>query len=123
MQTRVGRNGREQVHLGLWIDQGVYDKLVRLARNKATTISELTRTLLENSVEAETHRPDAEEIVQSLLNLSEAEREQLRQQIGTGKKGTVSSRNKQRQIAALRGQNAKVTSATEPMPDPKLKSP
>ena len=103
MQMRIGRNGREQVHLGLWIDRDVYDQLDRLAQDKATTISELTRTLLENSVEAEKNRPDAEQIVQTLLNLSESEREAIRQQVGKHKLPPgASAQLKKRAIVALR---------------------
>lgn len=120
MKTRIGRNGRQQVLLGTWIDKGVYDEIEGLAGQKSTTIAEITRALLERGVQTEGRRPEAERILEDVLNLTDGEREQLRQQIEAGKKDTRSARNKKRQLAALREQNAKKPlSAMETTPSSK----
>jgi len=81
MRTRISRNGKQQVLLGVWIDKSVYDELESTAKNRESTVADVTRILLAQSVEKERRRPDAEQILKNLLNLQEAEREHLREQL------------------------------------------
>jgi hypothetical protein len=95
MRTRISRTGKQQVLLGVWIDKSIYDELESTAKRRETTVADAIRNLLARSVEAERYRPDAEQILDDLLNLKEAERVQLRQQLhGAG-------RRKAMQLAAL----------------------
>ena len=96
MRTRISRTGKPQVLLGVWIDKSVYDELESTAKSRETTVADVIRNLLARSVETERYRPDAEQILNELLSLKDAEREQLRQQLhGAG-------RRKAMQLAALR---------------------
>ena len=96
MRTRISRTGKHQVLLGVWIDKSIYDELESTAKGRETTVADVIRNLLARSVELERRRPDAEQILDDLLSLKDAEREQLRQQLhGMG-------RRKAMQLAALR---------------------
>ena len=96
MRTRISRTGKQQVLLGVWIDKSIYDELESTAKGRETTVADVIRNLLARSVELERRRPDAEQILDDLLSLKDAEREQLRQQLhGMG-------RRKAMQLAALR---------------------
>lgn len=96
MRTRISRTGKQQVLLGVWIDKSVYDELESTAKSREATVADVIRNLLARSVETERYRPDAEQILNEMLGLKDAEREQLRQQLHG------SARRKAMQLAALR---------------------
>ena len=81
MRTRISRAGKQQVLLGVWVDKIVYDELERTAKGREITVAELTRHLLARAIEAERHRPKAQQILNGLLHLEESEIEELRRQL------------------------------------------
>ena len=109
MRTRVSRTGKQQVLLGVWIDKSIYDELESTAKGRETTVADVIRNVLARSVETERSRPDAEEILNDLLNLKEAERVQLRQQLhGAGRRKAIQME------ALLRKKPVKATVAADP---------
>jgi len=84
------------VLLGVWIDRSIYDGLETTAKSREIRVADVTRDMLAQSLETQRRRPDAEQILDSLLNLDEGEREVLRRQL------RASSHNKALHLKALR---------------------
>src|SRR5258708_3982066 len=120
MRTRISRRGKQQVLLGVWIDKIVHDELERTAKGKDMTVADVTRHLLVRAIDAERRRPDAQRLLDGLLNLKEAELTELRGQIEQPRqkrmKKLALSRLRQDKMKTLKKDDALRSRDRKPMP-------